>query len=857
MALWKFTSREIRNRPGRAILTLLSIVIGVAAVVAVTISTATTNQAYKEMFESVTGKASFEVVPSEDTDEKGWFPDSIAANLEKVEGVTAVPSIQRDFKIYSGGQRPICLLVGIDPKRSEIYDSYQLSEGVFFHADSEREAILEAGFAKGLGVKVGDSVRVPVPSRRSTIETLKVVGLFAPKSAANFNQGGVIFVPLAMAQYLIFDVHKINRIGVVLDKSLNEEAVRGKLQSLLPPGVSLIVPSTKSQFSKETLQQAEQGLRFAFALSIALAVFMIFNTFLMNIGERRKQLAILRAIGTTRGQIMRMLLTEALAMGTLGTVLGCLAGVGGAYLLTAGMTSMFNGAVPALTLTPTPFFLAAFLGPAMSLIGVYIPAYLAGKITPLEGMRPVVSESKTHISKTYVAASLAFFGLIGAILTACISGWLPLSLLIPTGVVFTAAIVLLVPIVLGPLSRGSAFALYPLLKTEGQIASRQILRRRVRTTLTIGILYIAVSTAVSMGTSIINSVSDVQRWYGKATLGDFIVRPATATQLTATVTNSRMPESMREEIRALPGVKNVDSVSYVLNAPVRAAGSGTEGKDAKNAMVIIRDFTDRKALPFDLKGGSPDEVRDGLAQGNVVLGTVLGNRIGAHAGDDISVETAQGTHKLRVVGETTAYVGGGMVVYMEGARARQLMGIDKIDAFILQTDSRGMAETESRLKEFCKQHNVLLFSFAQLRMKLDALLNGVVGSLWGLMILGFVVGAFGMANTLSMNVLEQTRELALLRVVAMTRRQVRKTILAQAAIIGFIGLLTGTLGGLVGSWTINLCSIPLFGQAVPFAIHPLLLAACFTSGLAIILLAAWIPAERAARLNLLIALQYE
>jgi ABC-type antimicrobial peptide transport system permease subunit len=315
-----------------------------------------------------------------------------------------------------------------------------------------------------------------------------------------------------------------------------------------------------------------------------------------------------------------------------------------------------------------------------------------------------------------------------------------------------------------------------------------------------------------------------------------------------------MPQSMQKEIREVQGVKSVDSVSYVLNSPVRLADSAS---DPKNAMIIIRDFTDRKSLPFDLKGGSQEEVRSGLAQGNVVIGTVLGNRIGAHTGDDITLDTPQGTHKLRIVGETTAYIGGGMVVYMEGQQSRQLMGIDKVDAFIIQADSRSIVQTENNLKDFCKQRNVLLFPFSELRKKLDALLNGIVGSLWGLMILGFVVGAFGMANTLSMNVLEQTRELALLRVVAMTRRQVRKTIVAQATIIGFIGLLTGTIGGLFGSWTINLCSIPLFGQAVPFAIHPLLLAICFVSGLTVILLSAWVPAERAARLNLLIALQYE
>jgi putative ABC transport system permease protein len=807
------------------------------------------------MFNSVTGKAAFEVVPVEDTDEKGWFAESLAKKLEKVEGVTAIPTIQREFKIMFNDQKPICLVVGIDPKRTEIFDSYQIEPGgAFFKPESETEIILETGFAKGLGIRVGDTVQVPVPSRRSMFEKLTVVGLFQPKSAANFNQGGIVFVPLRMAQYLIFDANRINRLSIVLDKNLSEEAAQAKLQPLLSPGVSLIVPSTKSQFSKETLQQAQQGLNFAFGGSIVLAIFMICNTFLMNIGERRKQLAILRAIGTTKGQVIRMLLSEALAMGVLGTVLGCLTGVGGAYLLSMLMTSMFDGSMPTLHLTPLPFLLAVVLGPGMSLIGVLIPAILTMKITPIEGMRPVVTERKFHLSKNYIIGSVAFFFVTASIFTACIVGWLPLALLIPTGIVFTAAFVLLVPIILEPLSRGTAFVLHPLLKTEGQIASRQILRRRVRTTLTIGILYFAVSTAVSMGTSIINSINDVNRWYAKATLGDFIIRPTTAKQLMATVTNQRMPQEMRKELRDLEGVTSVDSVSYILNAQVKPASSSAE---AKNGMVIIRDFTDRKALPFDLKGGTPEEVREGLAQGNVVLGTVLANRVGAHVGDDISVETPQGTHKLRIVGETTAYVGGGMVVYMEGQQARQLMGVDKIDAFIIQADSRSLAGTAERLDKYCKQHNVLLFTFTELRGKLDALLNGVKGSLWGLMVLGFIVGAFGIANTLSMNVLEQTRELALLRVVAMTRKQVRKTILAQATIIGFIGLLTGTIGGLFGSWTINLCSIPLFGQAVPFAIHPMLLVVCFTAGLALILLAAWVPAVRASRLKLLIALQYE
>jgi len=106
-------------------------------------------------------------------------------------------------------------------------------------------------------------------------------------------------------------------------------------------------------------------------------------------------------------------------------------------------------------------------------------------------------------------------------------------------------------------------------------------------------------------------------------------------------------------------------------------------------------------------------------------------------------------------------------------------------------------------------------------------------------------------------VLEQTRELALLRVVAMTRWQVRKTILAQAVIIGVIGLANGRGRRHHRLLRHQLTSVPLLGYAPAFALHPSLMLGCFGLGLVVIIAAAWLPAERAARLNLLIALQYE
>jgi putative ABC transport system permease protein len=459
-------------------------------------------------------------------------------------------------------------------------------------------------------------------------------------------------------------------------------------------------------------------------------------------------------------------------------------------------------------------------------------------------MRPIVAENGRHISRSFIVLGVFVFISTGSLLAASIAGWLPLRLLPLFGVIFTAAFVMLVPIVLKHLSKGTAALLYPMLHVEGQLAGRQILRRRARTTLTIGILYIAVSTAVSLGITIINNIDDVRTWYDKTMMGDFFVR-VTASDIAAG-SAVQIPESLRNDIAKIDGVQNVDGL--------RILGTQAEGRQI---VVVIRDFTDKSDLPLVIKDGTPAEVRNKLSQGEVVIGTVLANRTGKQAGDEIVIKTPEGLKNVRIASTATVYMAGGMVMYMEGEPAKRMMGVEGLDTFIVTADPGKTSAVEAKLKKLCAEQGLILHSFADLRQKLDWKLNGVIGSLWGVMALGFIVGAFGMANTLTMNVLEQTRELALLRVVAMTRRQVRKTILAQATIIGFIGLLTGTLGGMIGAYIINLSSIPLFGYTVDFVVHPSLMAVCFFTGLAVILITAWIPAERAARLNLLIALQYE
>jgi len=354
-----------------------------------------------------------------------------------------------------------------------------------------------------------------------------------------------------------------------------------------------------------------------------------------------------------------------------------------------------------------------------------------------------------------------------------------------------------------------------------------------------------------LGTAILNNVDDVRSWQEKTFVGDFFIRafqPDLAAGKTAI-----MPESLKDEFLKIDGVSGVDAIRYVKDVTL------TSERDKKDQPVdaVLREFPAGDKLPLDLKVGDPDEVRRRLREGEVVICTVVAHRMGVKAGDEIILQTRQGPKKIRIAGETNDYWLGGLVVYLERSVGKKLLAVEGADLFIVRAPAEALTAVENRLKTICDESGLMLQSFTDLRRRLDQLMNSVIAGLWGIMALGLVVAGFAVANTLTMNVLEQTREIAMLRVVAMTRRQVRRTILAQAAILGLFGVTVGVISGAISSYTMNLCTPAVTGRPIDFALHPGLLIGTYLVALGIILIAAWLPARRATHLNLLIALQYE
>jgi putative ABC transport system permease protein len=373
-----------------------------------------------------------------------------------------------------------------------------------------------------------------------------------------------------------------------------------------------------------------------------------------------------------------------------------------------------------------------------------------------------------------------------------------------------------------------------------------LLWNSTRSTFTIGVIFIAVSTGVGLANTILDNVDTVKNWYHKTVVGDFFVWIGEAPG-TDNKASTSLPEAMAADIRSIPNVTGIDTVTVL--------GVTAQGQ---SPTVIVRDYPSLDYVNFDTHEADSVALKRSLEAGEVVIGSVLAERAGLKAGDQITLNTSKrGEQAVRIAAVANDYRYAGLVSHMHRRTAKDLLSVESVHEFILRAEPAKREDVRAALREICHKHGASLHSVTDITEMIDGMMNGVVGGLWGLLVLGFVVASLGLANTLTMNVLEQTRELGMLRVVAMTRRQVRKLIFSQAVVMGAVALAPGVFAGLAVAFFINRGTLAVTGHPIPFAVHPLMMGVAFAAACLIVVAVAWLPAERAARLSPSTCLQYE
>lgn len=840
MRLTRYSLREVRLRPGRTLLTLLGIAFGVAAVLAIALVIDTTRRAYREMHETIAGRAALEVV----AEGLGGFRPTMLDSLRQVDDVQwVVPVVQAHTALASPKGVVGLVLMGIDPQQDGASRHYAFRAGR--QVATGDEVVLEAGFARTYGLQLGKPVRFLTPSGTAT---LMLVGLLAPEGPAGIVGGHIAFVPIETAQHLLNIAGQVNSVELVLNEGTTPSEVEIAVRGVLPPGLLVQEPATRGSLSAHSMLSTEQALAAMSAVSLVAGAFVILNTFLMSLGERQRQLAILRALGATRRQVTRMLLGEAAVLGIAGAALGIILGMLASLGMTRAMEQLQGTPLPTLRFVAGPFLLAALIGPGMAVAATYVPARLAARRNLLTGLFAELRGAEPALRRWPSMLGLAIIVADSALLVPILNRWLPattITALLPVCMGgFLVGAMLVMPLLIGPLLAIVAPLVRPILGVEGQLALGQLRRRPTRTSLTVGVLFIALVVMIAMGTSLLNNIRDIGRWTERTITADFMVRSVIPD--TGVVAGAALPERLAERLAAIEGVRRIDKLNFVA---ARVAG--------EHVLLLARSHDPERPLAFDLVAGNADTLRDQLASGEAVVGTMMAQRMKLAPGSSFQLDTRDGPLAIKVAAVISEYTVGGMAFYMERDAARRLLNFRGVDVFMVAARDGQHAAAERRLLQFCHDEQLLLQSQADFQAWINRMMAGVLASMWLLMALVFVVASLGVVNTLTMNALERTRDFGVLRAIGMLRRQVRKMVLGQAVTLAAVSVLPGVAVGCGLAWLMNTSTKAILGRQVPFTIDVPFVIGCAAAAVLVSLLAAAMPARRMARLPLVQALKYE
>ena len=496
MPLKRLSIREIRSRPARSLLTLLSIVIGVSAIVATYLASDSAQLAQMAMVRAVTGNASLEIEAVGGASFEGKPLEPVA----KLAGVKIASPILRRYsnmkikkpvdasssfdsnKAETDTARYRVQLLGVVPESDRQVRSYALVAGKDLEDESTDAAsvLMDAGFAESANVSIGTSVAFET---RSGTQVAQVVGLLKPNDASAGIQSGLIVARLLTVQRWTKSLGKLDAVQLVLDKDAKMEQVAESVRAMLPTGLRVRQPTMRSQVADESTVAMQQGLRLATAFALIISAFIIYNTFQMSVGERRRQLGILRSMGATRHQLLWMIVREGLWLGMIGTLLGCFVGHLGAAILRSSTSKLLQIEIPASPWSIWPYAIAVVCGLGVALLGAFFPALRASKLSPSEAMR-VVAKGEFSTSRAAwlgLGGSLMVIGL--AVQALAVLRIINLSHVVLGTMLMKIGMVFLLPALIGDLTAWVAWLLSFFLKTEGMLARRQILRHRGRSSL--------------------------------------------------------------------------------------------------------------------------------------------------------------------------------------------------------------------------------------------------------------------------------------------------------------------------------------------------------------------------------------
>ncbi len=855
--------RNLRQRWVRTILTALGIVVGVAAMVAVNAANRSTLISINEFFDEASGKSDLTV----DAAVNGQrFDQDILEDVRRMDGVAAaVPAVvgvalpQDEMENWEQqltvGALPVpgssFWLMGRNIlEDQQVYD-YSLQAGRLLLPDeSSYSMLLVDEYAEEKGVELGEDFSIAIPGTGEV--SLRVVGLISKEGIGVANQGVLGIVPLSVAQELLSAAGEITLIDILAEPSVSSnttalEDLRQTLAQRLGDEYNVSYPLSRGSLVVDSLHSYQQGLDFFGAVSLFVGSFLIYNAFAMTVVERTRENGMLRSIGTTKGQIMAMVIFEALLLGIFGSALGVGTGILMAKGLVKSVAALTGQPIQQISTAPQDLLQSLLIGIAVTLAAAAIPALQASRTSPLQALQ-VQARSD---GKRWVALGWKFGPLL-VLLSYLIFYKVPMRpgmmFLVGSNTIFVMMLgaTLCIPLVTGGLERVVRPAILLLFGNEGRLGSGNVNRSSGRTTLTVASLMVGISMVVGIKGLTDSFEKDMDAWVDTALGGDLLVRSPMA-----------MNTDLEPRLRAIEGVDAVTRIRYAASNMILPGG-----EDEYTLFTAIDPATFLAVNGMRIQEG-PDQgtVIARLAAGDaLVISANVAIKQDISVGDIVTLETKRGRKGFEVVAIIIDFVGGESTSVTGSWRDLQrYFGIRDVSTFVvkLSPGSSAVAVTDIIENEVGRTKSLTVESKQEFEQRIAELSAQAFSLFDVLALIGLVVAALGVINTMLMNVMERTRELGGLRSLGMEQGQVRRMIMAEAATIGFIGGILGASFGamLADVFVIGLRSMGGFVLVSQFPYQAM--AFSFAAAFAVALTAAWYPAVRASKVNIIDAIKHE
>ena len=837
------------GRKLRLFMSAFAIVLGVAFVAGSFVFTDTLGRSFEAITSSSVGDVVVRPAATssdfEDTPSTATLPGSLATTLADTPGAARADGnitnfgtfvVGKNGKLIGGFGPPGLGLNFTDGPAAKGLQPWTLTVGDW--PDAPGEVVLDEKTADKAGYLVGEKVNIVTSGSQPQVQA-RLVGIASMEGG--LVGASVTLFETSQAQTLFTEGKDLyTDIWVTAADGTSQEELRAAVASQLPRDVEAVTGDKAAAQAATDVQEA-LGFITTFLLifaGVALVVgsFLIVNTFSILVAQRSRELALFRALGSTRRQVARSVLFEAFVIGLVGSVIGLGLGI----VIAMGIRVLFGRfgldlSDSSLILQPRTVVVSLVVGLVVTLVAAYLPARKAGKVPPVAAMRDdaVLAESgmrgRTIVGTVLTVAGAALLGTGLFVDVPSPTYWVGAGIL---GVVLGVA--LISPLVGRPVIAGIGWLYRRMFGAVGLMAQQNAQRNPRRTGATASALMIGVTLVSMMAVFGASAKASIDKAVDQEFVADYVVSSAVGMPFSAEVTR---------RLTAVEGVEEVAAFRWD-NVTVEGERDSVIGIDPQHVRVLG---------PTPMVSGR----LDALTPTSVSVSQERATASGLGVGSRVEM-TRSGTTKPF----TVAAVHGESALldadFLLSLPALESLGAEKADSFVFVT-----RQPETVPAQVARDLDRALADLPVVTVKDQdefadeqrSQVNQMLYLIYALLGLAVVIAILGIINTLALSVIERTREIGLLRAVGLSRRQLKRMLRLESIVIALLGAALGVVLGVAFGVALqrSLADDGIDVLAVPWPQLGLFVGLAGLVGI----LAAWWPGWRAARLDILRAVTTE